>query len=378
MATVAVVAAIGFGIVASWTFSSEVLVPDRSEWSADVTIRAVSPGRIVFSRSDATTRPGLYGLDWDAGHAVVGSVVSADSETVTRELHAVHGHLEPETDAGFDTDVYEGNPREARGLPFRAVSISGELGPMPAWKIGSRTRTWAIVVHGINDSPEAGLRLAPFLRHTGLPALLITYRDDIGAPSSPDGLHQMGLTEWRDLESAAEFALANGAKRLVLIGYSMGGAIIAQFVERSRLAKRVAGLVLDAPALDWQAILSFNAEQMGLPGFSSKPVEWMIGARIDADWNRLDAIDHSEDFRLPILLFHGSEDQVVPISTSEAFAQELPAHVTYYRVPGAGHTQAWNVDPMLYEAHLRSFLAENLPSRKAPKRIEPDRSGRAR
>ena len=78
---------------------------------------------------------------------------------------------------------------------------------------------------------------------------------------------------------------------------------------------------------------------MGLPGVSAMPVEWTIDARIDADWDSLDALQHPEDFHLPILLFHGSEDDVVPIATSDEFAEELPHRVTYYRVPKAGHTQ---------------------------------------
>ena len=178
--------------------------------------------------------------------------------------------------------------------------------------------------------------------------MLITYREDLGAPPSPDGFHHMGLTEWRDLAAAARYALAHGARRLVLFGFSMGGAIVAQFMERSPLARRVSGLVLDAPALNWKRILEFNATEMGLPGFTALPVEWAIGARIDADWDSLDALSHPEDFQLPILLFHGGEDKVVPISLSEDFAAALPRWVSFYRVPRAGHVESWNVDPPLY------------------------------
>jgi hypothetical protein len=166
----------------------------------------------------------------------------------------------------------------------------------------------------------------------------------------------MGLTEWRDLGAAGRYALAHGAQRLLLVGYSMGGAIVTQFMQRSPLAPKVAGLVLDAPVLDWQAILSFNATKMGFPAFLSKPVEWAIGARIDADWQSLDAAAHPEDFRLPILLFHGAEDDVVPISTSDELAAELPRRVTYFRVAEAGHTEEWNVGPRLYERRLGAFV----------------------
>lgn len=168
----------------------------------------------------------------------------------------------------------------------------------------------------------------------------------------------MGLTEWRDLGAAARYALSHGAQHLVLVGYSMGGAIVAQFMEHSPLAARVAGLVLDAPALSWKAILSFNATEMGFPSFAAAPVEWMIGARIDADWSSLDALRHPGEFQLPILLFHGTKDRTVPIASSDELARELPRWVTYYRVPKSGHAEAWNVDPGLYERRLTTFLSQ--------------------
>jgi uncharacterized protein len=357
-ALVLVIVLIAAGAAASWHFSSAVLVPDRSGWPPDATVEALSPGRVVLSRSDATLRPGVYGLLWQGGHAIVGEVVKSEADSVTRRLRAVQGYyLRPGMKVALDSDVYAGNPRQTLGLPFKDVGIPDELGPMPAWLIPARSRTWAIVVHGINGDQQAGLRIAPTLHRAGLPSLLISYREDPGAPASPDGFHHMGLTEWRDLQAAARYALSHGARRLVLIGYSMGGAIVAQFMERSSLAPRVAGLVLDAPALDWKAILEFNAEEMGLPGFLATPVEWAIGARIDADWSSLDALRHPEDFHLPILLFHGTEDSIVPIASSDEFAAELPHWVTYYRVPRAEHTESWNVDPRLYERRLRAFLA---------------------
>jgi pimeloyl-ACP methyl ester carboxylesterase len=228
---------------------------------------------------------------------------------------------------------------------------------MPAWLIPGRTHTWAIVVHGINGDRENNLRITPTLHRAGLPVLLITYRGDVGAPRGPDGLHHMGLTEWRDLEAAARYALTHGAHHLVMIGYSMGGAIVTQFMERSPLARRVGGLVLDAPALSWKAILSFNAKEKGFPSFAAAPIEWMIGLRIDANWRRLDALKHTDSFQLPILLFHGTEDKLVPISLSDAFAKELPRWVTYYRVPKAGHIESWNVDSTLYDQRLTAFLS---------------------
>jgi alpha-beta hydrolase superfamily lysophospholipase len=356
LAGAAVVVGLGLGAAAAWHFSSAVLVPEHSPWPAETEVEALSSERIVLESTKESRRPGVYGLEWPGGRAVVGPIVGEDEDVVTRRLREVDGYLAPEMEVAFNPNVWAGDPSAALGFPSTTVPIRGELGVMPAWLVPGHERTWAIVVHGINSTPQTGLRVVPALHHAGLPTLLITYREDLGAPPNPDGFHHMGLTEWRDLGAAARYAVAHGAERLVLVGYSMGGAIVAQFMQRSPLAPRVAGLVLDAPVLDWQAVLSFNATKMGYPSFLARPVEWAISSRIDADWESLDATRHREDFQLPILLFHGTEDDVVPISTSDEFAAELPRWVTYFRVPEAGHTEEWNVDPRLYEGRLGAFL----------------------
>lgn len=356
-AAVAIVAGIGVGAAVAWHFSDAVLVPDHSWPAEDVTVEGLTPGRIVLSRDEDSERSGVYGLDWLAGHAIVGAVKKVDDDTVTRSLRKVSGYLVPETKVGVDASVYAGNPRQALGLPFADVEVPDELGPMPAWLVPGRSRTWAILVHGINSDPRVGMRIVPTLHRLGLPALLITYREDLGAPPSPDGLHHLGLTEWRDLEAAVRYALARGARRLVLVGYSMGGALVTQFMERSPLAPKVAGLVLDAPVLDWKETLSYNTTRLGFPSIAALPLEWAIDARIDPDWDSLDAVQHPAAFRLPILLFHGTDDKVVPISTSTEFAAELGPQVTYYQVPKAGHVESWNVAPARYRKRLTAFLS---------------------
>lgn len=356
-------------VAVTWHFSSVVLVPDHHDWPLEVQVEDVKPGRVVLSRDDKSVQPGVYGLDWQTGHAIVGPVLSEADGAVTRRLSDVRGYLVPGIHVGLDSHVYAGDPGQAFGLPFRAIGVPDPLGQMPAWLIPAAPgtppairKTWAIVVHGHNDNRQNDLRIAPTLRSAGLPSLSISYRNDLGAPESPDGLYHLGQTEWADLQAAVRYALGHGAQRVVLIGYSMGGALIAQFMQRSRLSRDVAALVLDAPVLEWRSVIEYNAEQIGLPGFLGLPVEWMVGARANPDWDSLDAIQHPDDFHLPILLFHSTEDDLVPISTSDEFAAELPRWVTYYRVPRVGHTESWNLNPRLYDRRLERFLKNNLRS----------------
>jgi pimeloyl-ACP methyl ester carboxylesterase len=387
---VLLLAGVALAVALTWHFSSVALVPDHSSYAEKVDIEAVTGDRIALSRSETSERPGSYGLAWQGGHAILGVIESEGPETVTRRLTDVRGYLVAGMEVGVESNVYAGNPRVARGLRYRSVGVPDPLGPMPAWSIPAAhaggaifpdSRTWAIVVHGHNDDRENGLRIAPSLHRAGLPSLLISYRNDLGAPDSPDDLYHLGETEWEDLAAAARYAVRHGAHRLILVGYSMGGALIAQFMQRSPLAGRVSGVVLDAPALNWKSIFEFNAEQMGLPGFLALPLEWTIDARIDPDWNSLDALQHADVFQLPVLLFHGIDDTVVSIDDSDEFAEELGKWVTYYRVPEADHTQEWNVDPALYEQRLSLFLLQmrrnRLPSSTSPKteRARPSGSG---
>lgn len=214
-------------------------------------------------------------------------------------------------------------------------------------------------MHGHNAARHEGLRVLPTLRRAGLPTLVIAYRNDPGAPPSKDGLIHLGATEWRDLESAARHAIRDGARSFVLLGDSMGGAIVSQFIHESPLAARVRALVLDAPVLDWSAVLD-QAEERGLPGLLATTTEWAVSARIGLDWSAFDQIARRRDFRMPILLFHGTDDHTVPISSSAAFARALPELVTYHRVAGAGHVESWNVGPARYERRVRAFLARLL------------------
>ena len=81
-----------------------------------------------------------------------------------------------------------------------------------------------LFVHGYNTPRREALRLLAPVVKAGFPAMVLAYRNDPGAPSSADGLRRWGATEWRDLEAATAYALDHGAERVVLVGYSMGGA----------------------------------------------------------------------------------------------------------------------------------------------------------
>ncbi len=182
---IALVVAIAIGAAVSWHFSDAVLVPDHAPWPENDEVARLAPGRIVMARSEDTERPGVYGLDWPGGHAVIGAIEGDSADTVTRKLLSVHGYLAAGRKVSVEADVYSGDPREALGLRFATVRVPGELGPMLDWLIPGRGHTWAILVHGINGTPQEGLHLAPALRRSGLTSMLITYRGTSARQPAP-------------------------------------------------------------------------------------------------------------------------------------------------------------------------------------------------
>jgi pimeloyl-ACP methyl ester carboxylesterase len=245
----------------------------------------------------------------------------------------------------------------SEGLAFRAVSIRGPLGPAPAWLVPGAGRGWAIVVHGMGAPRAEGLPILPELHRAGLTTLVISYRNDPGAPRSPDGLTHLGADEWRDLDAAAGYAERHGARRLTLVGYSMGGAMVCDFLRRSPRAALVDRAVLDSPVLEWRGPLRAAADRASVPSALLGPAERMVEWRAGIDLSDEDQLAHAGHLRAPILVLHGAADKVVPIADSRALVRRLPGQVRLVEFPGAAHAASWDADPRRYEAAVREFLA---------------------
>jgi pimeloyl-ACP methyl ester carboxylesterase len=186
--------------------------------------------------------------------------------------------------------------------------------------------------------------------------LVPTFRNDVGAPRSPDGQQHLGGTEWRDVEAAVRWAVDRGARDVVLLGWSMGAAVSLQLVDRSPLGDRVRGLVLDSPVLDWTSVLDHQGRRRNLPDPVTKVAEWMVGLRLGTGLDRFDWVGRARDLRRPMLVVHSGADDYVPNGPSLALARARPDLVTYVDVPGAGHTRGWNVDEARYRAALDAWF----------------------
>ncbi|MFJ4677560.1 alpha/beta hydrolase [Kitasatospora sp. NPDC088783] len=368
VATVAGLTALVLGATAGalWLLTVKLLHP-IDDTPLNTRVVAVGTATVTLPATAESRAAGTYGLVWqDSGSArqhagVLGRITASDARTVTRELRAATPPAAGDK-AKITVTVWNSDPRQAAGLDYQEVDYSGDLGPMPAWYLPGARDTWVIQVHGLGAGRSAGLRTMPRLHGLGYPVLDITYRNDPGAPRDTNGNRQLGDTEWRDLDAAVRYAEAHGASGVVLYGFSMGGGIVENYLQRAPDTGAVRSVVLDAPALDYGAAIDTIATHLGIPFPVADVAAPFVRLRAGVDLDRVDTLAANRRTggpEQPVLLFHGTADTVVPYATSARFARDWPDRVHLVTVAGAVHTGAWNADPARYDSELAAFLDQH-------------------
>lgn len=357
-------------------FARAVLTPDPRR-PDDTRVLAVGADTVTLAVGPETVVPGRYGL-WSGqeAHARVGDVLEQDDHAVVRRLVALdRGTLEP-GGARWDQYWYWDSPRVSLGIPHRDVAVDGELGPLPSWLVepdpspvpgreAPGAGRWAVLVHGRGARREECLRAVPVLRRLGYTCLVVSYRNDVGAPPAPDGRYNLGLSEWRDLEAAMAFALRHGATGLVLGGWSMGGAIVLQTLDRSPLSEHVDAVLLDSPVVDWGDVLAHHARLHHIPAplrmvgtglMGRRAGRRLVGVHDPVDVALTDWVRRAGELHHRVLLQASVDDEFVPVGPALALAAARPDLVTLERWETARHCKEWNLDPQRWERAVERFL----------------------
>jgi pimeloyl-ACP methyl ester carboxylesterase len=294
-----------------------------------------------------------------------------DRGSVTRVVERVDsGQLERAT-AGIWSGYAYSEPHQL-GLPYRDVEIAVEDGKAPAWRFDAqagagRAGTWAIHIHGMGGRRAGTLRGIPVARRLGLTSLVVSFRNDGDASPSSDGRYRLGESEWRDVEAAINYAVAEGATRIVIFGWSLGAAIALQTAALSPHAPRIVGMVLDAPVFDWRTTLRTNAKAAGFPqplvrlGFTvlqTKALRWVTGLAEPINLDEMDWLTRAAELQQPILVLHGKKDDTTPFEASKQAATLRPDLVRLVEFESEGHSLEWNADPSGWEHSVEDWFRD--------------------
>ena len=338
---------------------------------ADTEILAVDTGAqtIELTRTPDTELPGRYGLFTTGtyGYVKLGAILSSDTKHVRRKLLTqVDPGGQVDRPAGF-SGWYYSTPAELH-LPWEPVLIGSPAGPCPAWLFPAESSTWVIQIHGRGATRAECLRAVPVLHSLGLSNLIVSYRNDGEAPRSRGGSYGLGATEWRDVDAAISYALRHGAERILLMGWSMGGAVALQAAVTSGNRDAIAGLILDSPVVDWRTVLRFQARATGivapLPTLAMNALSSPLTARISGaeaaiPFDRLDMVSRADELDVPILILHSDDDGFVPVDASRALAEARPDIVTMPHFAVARHTKIWNYDQTDWNGAITEWVQAN-------------------
>ncbi len=324
---------------------------------------------ITLSRTPDTTLPGRYGLftTGSASYLKLGSVLSADGASVKRKLLTQIGReAKLGRDASFSGWYYD-RPEQLH-VPFSAELVGSALGPCPAWLFPAErpADTWVIQVHGRGATRAECLRAVPVFREVGITSLVVSYRNDGEGPRSRAGTYALGSTEWRDVDAAIGFARRHGARRVLLMGWSMGGAIALQLALSSAHREAIAGVVLESPVVDWRSVLDYQARSVGIGNrvagmaISSLGAPWATRlTHVDAPipFDRLDIVARAGELRHPVLILHSDDDGFVPSDASHDLVVARPDLVSMQVFEVARHTKLWNYDQTRWTAAITDWLS---------------------
>lgn len=193
-----------------------------------------------------------------------------------------------------------------------------------------------LFLHGNAGDISDRTGLAEGLLAQGLSVFLLEYRGYGGSDGSPseEGLHLDALAGYDFL-----LAQVGSADDVVIFGRSMGGAVAARLG-----AERSPGAVILEAAFE-------SLEAMGrsiypfLPGFLFRRLR-----------GRFDTLSRVPEIECPVLIVHGSEDEIVPLAMGRTLYQASGGNGEWMQVEGAGHNDVFWVGGGEYFQRLAAFV----------------------
>ena len=382
---------------AGWFFSGVIyeggLNPDFNDTESigtaedRVLVSNINSNSIVLNVEEEMWGPllekGIYGIIGQNGDAVVGDIISTNGTLVERSLINLNGTLVEgdkirgtslvvREDTGefkiLGTSSWSGQasegvytPKSVSGLDYETIYYQSDLGEFPAYLTNDGDVGIVIFVHGFRGdySREVFAKMrAGEIVDMGYRSMIISYRNDKGLPKDPSGIFQYGTTEWKDIDGAIDKAL-EFTDNVVLWGTSGGGGPISSWLGNVGDKTKVKGIIYEAPVINfWESVeVNGAARYPWVPQQLFGYFKIFTEIRYGIDFENMNFTNNVINSDIPVLLFHGDDDEWVPVEMSDLIAENRDTNFTYIRYENVGHVTSWNADPDNYVYQLDTFLS---------------------
>ena len=325
----------------------------------DIPVLAISSGEkivVTLPVNPDTSMNGTQSMFFAnrSGHLVVKPL--ARSGTRTRDFEVIRSYSDlPGAGERVWLSGWLGTVPEDFGIDqYEELSMPNGT---KAWLIPGGS-DWIISVHGRKANRGECLRVAPLLNNLGFSNLIISHETD--KPPAGLGIRRsnLGLTEWKEVESAVAFAIKNGAKSVTLYGWSLGSLFIGEYLKRKSPEVQIAKVIFDSPLLDFPSTIRLQSMNAGYsPEFGALVLEKLKSSLIlrILDLRRKEAPDLIHNLNTPCLVFYSQLDGYVSMSRIDEFqSSNTNAHLEHF--VGARHCRLYNQDSVRYEKAISDFL----------------------
>ncbi|MDA7851034.1 alpha/beta hydrolase [Acidimicrobiia bacterium] len=327
---------------------------------------------------------GIYGIIGQNGDAVIGKILNTNGNIIERELLQINGSLvtgdriagsaglllDDNTGiykilgtSGWSGQATQGvyTPKSVVNIEYEDIFYQSDIGQFPAYLTSSGDDGVVIFVHGFRGdySREVFAQLrAKDLMDMGFRSMIISYRNDRGLPKDPSGIFQYGVSEWKDIDAAIDEA-RKISENVVLWGISGGGGPVSSWIQNTDDISKVSGIIYEAPVISfWESVEVNGAARFPwLPQGLFSYFKIVTELRYGVDFDSMDFRDAVINSDIPVLLFHGDDDEWVPVEMSDLIAESRNKNFTYIRSENVGHVTSWNADPENYVLQMSEFLS---------------------
>jgi pimeloyl-ACP methyl ester carboxylesterase len=231
-------------------------------------------------------------------------------------------------------------PSDASLPEVSEVTLTTETSELILWAAPARHgKPTILYFHGnAGDLADRAGRFRRFLdRGYGLVAL--AYPGSSGSSGSPnyESLSAAATATHAALSGQGALSIATSSP-LIIYGESLGTAVTLDLgAQLSKVPQsdhiRPAAVILEAPFASLAALAEHHYPQIAP----------YLGDLTD-QWHSLDAAKH---LRAPLLVVHGSQDDLIPVSQGKAIHDAARSRQkTFLKVKAAGHTDLWRGDTL--------------------------------
>ena len=250
------------------------------------------------------------------------------------------------------------------GIAYEPVSFASAIdgAPLRGWYMASPHATGRaiVLVPGLDNNrlvSGIALRLAPSLLAAGFDVLTFDLRGEGESGGEPItwGAHE----QW-DVLGAVREVQARGARRVGVLGFSLGGASSILAAARS---PDIVALVVESAFADLTTVFTRQlADGYHLPSpvvdYGLALYRWLSGTD-PADVSPVRVIGAIAP--RPVLIIQGAADETVPVSDSDQLLAAAGPGTERWLVAGGRHAESYYTDETAYASRVTGFFNAAMP-----------------